>query len=88
MARSRSIVLRRTGRCRRCRSAIPVGASAYFDSTTHELTCVDCRLGSPGRRRRRPAQLPLPLQGPDEQARIKMLIADARAQLDAARHAS
>jgi hypothetical protein len=86
---TRSIQLRWPGRCWRCSAHLDAGATAEFDPVSRELTCRDCLEG------RLPLPLP-PVPEPDhphrpsvsERERIRLLIAETKATLHAARRAS
>jgi hypothetical protein len=68
-----AIQLRWRGRCARCRTPLAAGQLARFDDVTHQIACLDCRANE------------LPLTDP---ARVKAMIAEARAALARARQAS
>lgn len=68
----RPIELRWRGRCCRCQATVPAGETAAWDRLTHRITCVDCLTAVPREQ---------------DQARVKALISDARAALEAARRA-
>lgn len=71
----RPIELRWRGHCRICRVDLPAGETAAWDRVTHELTCVDCLTSAPTEDRR------------VARDKVKELIADARAALDAVHRA-
>jgi hypothetical protein len=89
----RTIELRWHARCCRCLAELGVGETARFDDVSHEITCDDCAAGRP---HERPSTLP-PRWAPTnatrqrqselERQRVKALIGEARAALDAARRA-
>ena len=72
----RPIELRWRGHCRLCHVDLPAGELAAWDRITHQLTCVDCLTSAPTEDRRVARE------------RVKALISDARAALEAAHHAS
>jgi hypothetical protein len=72
----RPIELRWRGHCHLCHVDLPPGETAAWDRITHELTCVDCLTTAPVQDRRVARE------------QVKALISNARAALDAARHAS
>ena len=95
----RSIQLRRRGRCHSCRTELWAGDPAYYDDVARHVTCRSCALGDrpplPLEGLTAPAADPAPASPPAprrpssaERARVKALIADARAALAASKHAS
>jgi hypothetical protein len=88
----RTIELRWRGRCSRCRSLLGAGEVAHYDDATHEISCVDCRARARTSARavaeRRAAQPGPGVRARSERERVQALIADARAALEQARHAS
>jgi hypothetical protein len=68
----RPIELRWRGRCWRCQATVPAGETAAWDQLTHRITCVECLTGIPRTQ---------------DRERVKALISDARAALEAARQA-
>lgn len=77
------IQLRWPGRCHLCCARLPVGDRALFDPASRDLTCYRCADGE------LPLFAPPPVRRPSEaeRARIKALIAETRAVLDASRRA-
>ena len=86
------IELRWRGRCCRCSAELGSGELARWDDETHQVSCFDCaeRAGiarrTPGAVRATPRSTPPAKRTDREQTRA--LIAEARAALSAARHAS
>jgi DNA-directed RNA polymerase subunit RPC12/RpoP len=68
-----AIELRWRGRCSRCWTPLEAGELARFDDVTRQISCPDCRSH----------RVPV-----TDRARVKELIAGARAALDEARRAS
>lgn len=90
MAR-RSIELRWQGRCSVCLRPLGAGELTLSDDRSHDLVCLACSAEQhradtteADRRRTRPARR---AETAAERVRIRALIADARAALDAARRA-
>jgi DNA-directed RNA polymerase subunit RPC12/RpoP len=68
-----AIELRWRGRCSRCGAELQAGELARFDDVTHQIACPDCRShGVPT----------------TDRARVKAMIAGARAALEQAQRAS
>jgi DNA-directed RNA polymerase subunit RPC12/RpoP len=68
-----AIELRWRGRCARCQAELLAGELARFDDVTRQISCPDCRTRN------------VPLTDP---AKVKAMIAEARAALAHAREAS
>lgn len=77
---SRAIHLRWPGHCSECGGAIRAGVLAVWDDATHDVTCLDC-VGHEGYSLRPPTPPEV------ERERIRELIREARAALDAGRRA-
>lgn len=73
----RSIQLRWPGRCVLCHHDLPAGTLALFDAATHEISCIDCPTT--------PAQRTQARGSEAERDRIRHLIEDTRAMLQARR---
>ena len=93
MAR-RTIQLRWHGRCSFCRCELAAGATATFDDISREITCDRCMHGLPAAAEPAPpvprSTTPRPRRRAEtatERERIKALISDARAALDAVHQA-
>lgn len=87
MAR-RLIQLRWQGRCCVCLAELAAGDDAVYDEVAREVTCSACATGAVRAQvaaHQRPAR---PTRKAREDERIRSLIAEARAKLDAARKAS